>query len=701
MKLLSIQIQNFRLHADTSINFEAEGITAIVGSNESGKSTILEAILWAFFGGDAIRGTKEGLRWFRAPERQPASVSLAFVLKGQKYVLVRSEATATLASMMATESTGGAILAEGTKPVNEFIPKLLGLSLNEFTASFMVKQKDVARIATMLPTERQTFIREVLGVGKLDDALKACRKSKNELAQQIVGMKIGLGEKEPLEAADKLANEERLAAVEFLTTAVSEVAAAADTERVATVAYMGFEEAKERDAALMRDIEGAKQDGNRAAEGRGRLQDVLDRMDLWKQELAEATAFPALQELKNKLKETQDAGLEATARGTKARMLRLADQASHRSALVGFTSEAAELNDLISGISDLGAEAGCPTCTVPLGDNYQRVLDGLFAQADAIKIKGDEHSAAIATLNDLTPYELTAQTQAADFLALLHDQGRVLEGAEKRDRELAEIRGKIAEEEQTKKSLAVLDTELKGAIKAASDLEETRKLLAFDAGVYMKAKVAAEGATQDHQRALITKAKADSAVMSANDQAATALRAVKNYEFRSEALKDVEAYQLNHERAAARLADFRTAVAGTIRPELEELMSGFVHLLTDGRHEAVELTEDFTAILHESGIAVEVISGGCEDIAALAMRLSISQMIAERAGHPLSLLILDEPFGSQDENRRGNILNLLRVLSGVFSQVIVISHIAETRDNADHIIELEFDEMAGCTRISA
>ena len=156
---------------------------------------------------------------------------------------------------------------------------------------------------------------------------------------------------------------------------------------------------------------------------------------------------------------------------------------------------------------------------------------------------------------------------------------------------------------------------------------------------------------------------------------------------------------MTHEKASARLADFRTSVAATIRPELEELMSGFIHLLTDGRHEAVELTEDFEAILFESGIAMEVVSGGCEDVAALAMRLSISQMIAERAGHPLSLLILDEPFGSQDENRRANILTLLRTLKDVFEQVIVISHIAETKDAADHIIELEFSESEGRTYV--
>jgi exonuclease SbcC len=134
---------------------------------------------------------------------------------------------------------------------------------------------------------------------------------------------------------------------------------------------------------------------------------------------------------------------------------------------------------------------------------------------------------------------------------------------------------------------------------------------------------------------------------------------------------------------------------------MEELMSGFIQLLTDGRHESVELSEDFSTTLYENGVPVEVISGGTEDIAALAMRLALSQMIAERAGHPLSLLVLDEPFGSLDETRRQNVITLIRRLGSVFKQVIVISHVAETKDCVDHVIELTFDEAGGKTVVAA
>ena len=97
-----------------------------------------------------------------------------------------------------------------------------------------------------------------------------------------------------------------------------------------------------------------------------------------------------------------------------------------------------------------------------------------------------------------------------------------------------------------------------------------------------------------------------------------------------------------------------------MRPDLSELASGFLRDLTNGRYTDLELDEDYVATLLDDGDPKAVISGGEEDVANLALRLAISQMIAERAGQPLSLLILDEIFGSLDEDRRAAVVDLLR-----------------------------------------
>jgi exonuclease SbcC len=76
-------------------------------------------------------------------------------------------------------------------------------------------------------------------------------------------------------------------------------------------------------------------------------------------------------------------------------------------------------------------------------------------------------------------------------------------------------------------------------------------------------------------------------------------------------------------------------------------------------------------------------------------------MIAERAGQAFSLLILDEVFGSLDETRRANVVELLRRLNDRFEQVIVITHIEQVREGLDRLLLVRFDETTGCSVVTS
>ena len=154
---------------------------------------------------------------------------------------------------------------------------------------------------------------------------------------------------------------------------------------------------------------------------------------------------------------------------------------------------------------------------------------------------------------------------------------------------------------------------------------------------------------------------------------------------------------LQHELDRA-FGDLRTDLNNTLRPDLSELASGFLRDLSTGRYTDFELDEDYVGTIVDDGEPKPVISGGEEDIANLALRLAISQMIAERAGQPLSLLVLDEIFGSLDEERRGAVLDLLRNLADRFPQVILITHIESVRDGFDRVIRLSYDVEQGIAR---
>jgi exonuclease SbcC len=95
-----------------------------------------------------------------------------------------------------------------------------------------------------------------------------------------------------------------------------------------------------------------------------------------------------------------------------------------------------------------------------------------------------------------------------------------------------------------------------------------------------------------------------------------------------------------------------------------------------------------------------VVSGGEEDLVNLVLRLAIGQMVAERAGQPLSLLVLDEIFGSLDESRRSLVVELLRRLGGRFPQVVLITHIESVVEGVDRVLRVAYDQRSGVATVS-
>ena len=155
-----------------------------------------------------------------------------------------------------------------------------------------------------------------------------------------------------------------------------------------------------------------------------------------------------------------------------------------------------------------------------------------------------------------------------------------------------------------------------------------------------------------------------------------------------------------HDELDRALTDMRTDLNGQLRPEISEIASGFLTDLTDARYQELELDEAYNVTVMDDGTPKPVISGGEEDIANLCLRLAISQLIAERAGQNFSLLVLDEVFGSLDEARRQNVVELLRGLHDRFEQVIIITHIEQVREGLDRVISVRYDEETGSSIVA-
>jgi exonuclease SbcC len=135
--------------------------------------------------------------------------------------------------------------------------------------------------------------------------------------------------------------------------------------------------------------------------------------------------------------------------------------------------------------------------------------------------------------------------------------------------------------------------------------------------------------------------------------------------------------------------------AQQIRPSLEGSVSELLGRLSDGRFDGIKLDADYNVTVRDDTTfrPLADLSGGEIDLVALAMRLGLASVVAERHGAGgAGFLILDECFGSQDADRRGSILTALRSLRGMYGQIFLVSHVGGLDEAADAVVEVVMDD---------
>ena len=149
MRLIRLQLKNFRQHADTELIFRP-GQTGINGPNGAGKTTLLEALAWAIYGAAAVRGTNETLRFNRAPGRSSVRVELEFALEGERYRVVRTPRGAELYQAGRDDP-----VAAGVSEVTRQLTRRLGMTRQEFFNTYFTGQKELQFLAAMVQSGRR------------------------------------------------------------------------------------------------------------------------------------------------------------------------------------------------------------------------------------------------------------------------------------------------------------------------------------------------------------------------------------------------------------------------------------------------------------------------------------------------------------------------------------------------------------------
>lgn len=294
--------------------------------------------------------------------------------------------------------------------------------------------------------------------------------------------------------------------------------------------------------------------------------------------------------------------------------------------------------------------------------------------------------------------ETSAPPYDAAAHAALQERVRELLPAHERAVQLQDVDERLA---ATRRKADVLKEQLANAAAAVAALRAEQEPLGIGSPEEAEAALEAGRSVDLEQAKLQAGLDASARVLEAAERESEAVaKRLAEYRERESRIAALKEDQMHTEAVVREMLALREQLNQQIRPDLEARASDNLQALSGGRYAALVLDEQFEATVLDDGVQKAVISGGEEDIVALSLRLALSELIQERQGTPLSLLILDEVFGSLDGERRQLVMERLAGLKGRFDQVLVISHIEEINQVADQCVYLHRDESSKSTYAS-
>ncbi len=425
------------------------------------------------------------------------------------------------------------------------------------------------------------------------------------------------------------------------------------------------------------------------------------------------------------------------------------DRQEVRTRLQTYKDRTSELQQQLDQLREAGPEGTCPTCDRPLHDHFDQVMRGLEDEWESLVQDGKWLKKRESQLERKPTALVDGEGRRAHLLAAIEARAEKLT----RSAQAAEEREKLGAEHQRKtERLAGLESEVeripagydaelhrraeerlealrslereaarlealssrRSRLEAEREEASTRRFAAEARGKAVREELealgfdraGAEALRLEHERSLDAVRRSEIHMTEATGRSDAAEEAVQaaerdaaSYDEKKALLDGLQVERRHNDELDAAFNRLRIELNARVRPELSELASAFLADITAGRYTALEIDESYNVLVLDEGEEKPVISGGEEDVANLVLRLAISQMIAERAGHSLGVLVLDEVFGSLDVDRRDNVIQLLRGLTGRFEQVILISHIEAIRDGLDHVVHCTFDERTGASRV--
>jgi exonuclease SbcC len=713
--LISLDLTFFRRHERLHVDF-SDGLNALRGPNESGKTTITEALLYAWYGADALRDPLvDVVTWGRKDNE--LRVSSVMQVNGTRYTATRSKSGAEINWI---DAEGVQRKVAGQKETKAFTTDLLGADWKTANMLMLASQAGLRGALEAGTTGISTLIGKLADFDAIDKILAAAERHWMLGSDEPLRAKLETALADAAQAQNELIGADQLPGLDKVIETAREGLARSEANVIENLqpaldaARAADDEAKEKLASHERAQQNLTAVLQKLQTERARLVDAERRA-------ADAPDPAALQALRHKLANaTESARLSALYREFNALpaypaaywdepvgKLEVAER-DNTAALTKAQTErseaAAELRVLQGRFLRTG---NCPTCNQPINDDEHARRHNAETEAAVASLQARIASldSQIADLQGTRQDFEQLRAAAKPFLNAVVRFGTLVEPddsvfpprlAWKADVPPAEqldpkaLQAEISALEARQNACAQATgaaaahraavEELEAAVKACQDVLDVCPWVDLKptAAMYEEAYQAyLKGA--EHVRHV--RSELDNIVAQRNEYAARVQQAQQRHEMAVSQAKVIEQdirQMAFHNALVKKVKGFKPLVTDHLWNTVLAAVSTYFSQM---RGEASVVTKNADGF-QINDKPVTSYSGSTLDVLALGMRAALSKTFLPNT----SFMCLDEPAHGCDPVRTGNVLAFLAGIG--FDQVILASHDELSESVANNVIQL-------------
>ena len=680
---LKLRIAGFLSYREpVELDFTGFDLACISGQNGAGKSSLLDALTWALFG-EARGKDKDALINLGS---KAAEVALTFKYEENIYRVQRTtpRGKSTVLEFQIRDGEDWRPLTEkSARETQARIEQTLRLDYDTFVNASFFLQGKADEFTQKKAGERKSVLGNILGLEIWETYRERTAERRKEIEKETAGIDRSIADIDA-ELAEEEPRKRRLKELESDLKRLSE---ARKTQETAL-------ESLRRAAASL---------NQRLAEEKARLEE--ERRGLKEQEkvisdqLSVTSALTAqIESTKKSLAETE----ERIAERSKLEENRNAAREQFATLKAENELRKIEMDELKARINQLKAAGGaaCPLCGQVLSEEHRRsTLEQLQNEG---KEKGDRFRANKSSMDALakqiTNYESQAAKMGSAERERLNLSTSITQWTERIEtignsaknwetigaKRLKEVEAILASEKyavEIKKPTVSLD-EAERALFRLQEQENNknqevggaRQLV--DVLVSLRQRKVGCAAEREEKQQLIVQHKTLERAFGKDGVPALLIeQALPQIETKANDLLD-------------RLSDGRMSIRFATQAEYKDKKR-------DDLKETLDIQISDGAGLRD----YEMFSGGERFRVDFAIRLALSEVLAQRKGARLQTLVIDEGFGSQDTQGRQRLIEAINTVRGDFAKILVITHLDELKDAFPTRIEVEKTERGSTVRV--